>query len=94
MLPFRSATKCDPAVDENESSCGCFTFLEPAVTTALSLILEKEMKEAYGDQLWTEIVYIKPPWTLTGEKCYLHFPKLELLVALKPDGIFCAAECS
>nr|XP_060630487.1 transcriptional protein SWT1 isoform X1 [Anolis sagrei ordinatus] len=36
----------------------------------LSSILETELKIAYGD-LWTEVVYHKPPWTLTNVlECY------------------------
>lgn len=37
--------------------------LEDCLKGALSQILEVEMKAAYED-LWTEIVYLKPPWAL------------------------------
>ncbi|XP_074078325.1 transcriptional protein SWT1 isoform X1 [Macrotis lagotis] len=37
--------------------------LEKCLGTALSSILETEMKIAFGD-LWLEMVYVKPPWTL------------------------------
>ncbi|XP_027625884.1 transcriptional protein SWT1 isoform X2 [Tupaia chinensis] len=37
--------------------------LEKALGTALSSILETEMKIAFGD-LWMEMLYLKPPWTL------------------------------
>ncbi|XP_036610453.1 transcriptional protein SWT1 isoform X2 [Trichosurus vulpecula] len=37
--------------------------LEKYLGTALSSILETEMKIAFGD-LWLEMVYFKPPWTL------------------------------
>ncbi|XP_068930522.1 transcriptional protein SWT1 isoform X2 [Petaurus breviceps papuanus] len=37
--------------------------LEKCLGTALSSILETEMKIAFGD-LWLEMVYFKPPWTL------------------------------
>lgn len=32
--------------------------------TTLSVILEVEMKEAYGNDLWSTIVLKKPPWTM------------------------------
>lgn len=35
------------------------------IVSALSYILEKEMKSAYKE-LWLDIVLKKPPWTLTG----------------------------
>ncbi|XP_062067484.1 transcriptional protein SWT1 [Lepus europaeus] len=37
--------------------------LEKSLGTALSSILETEMKIAFGN-LWMEILYVKPPWTL------------------------------
>ncbi|XP_045392364.1 transcriptional protein SWT1 isoform X1 [Lemur catta] len=37
--------------------------LEKSLGTALSSILETEMKIAFGN-LWMEILYLKPPWTL------------------------------
>ncbi|XP_036058727.1 transcriptional protein SWT1 isoform X3 [Onychomys torridus] len=37
--------------------------LEKSLGTALSSILETEMKIAFGD-LWMEVLYLKPPWTL------------------------------
>ncbi|KAM6217292.1 transcriptional protein SWT1 [Rhynchocyon petersi] len=37
--------------------------LEKSLGTALSSILETEMKIAFGD-LWMEMLYLKPPWTL------------------------------
>lgn len=37
----------------------------------LSCILETELKIAYGEDLWTEVVYRKPPWTLENVlECY------------------------
>ncbi|XP_072504487.1 transcriptional protein SWT1 isoform X2 [Notamacropus eugenii] len=39
--------------------------LEKCLGTALSSILETEMKIAFGD-LWLELVYFKPPWTLAN----------------------------
>ncbi|XP_036438238.1 transcriptional protein SWT1 isoform X2 [Colossoma macropomum] len=41
----------------------CVPVLESNLQSALSAVLEEEMKAAYGE-LWTEIVYLKPPWTL------------------------------
>ncbi|XP_066548340.1 transcriptional protein SWT1 [Amia ocellicauda] len=44
--------------------------IEGALRRALSTVLEAEMKLAFED-LWLEIVYIKPPWTLTDLlKCF------------------------
>ncbi|KFP88312.1 Transcriptional protein SWT1 [Apaloderma vittatum] len=44
--------------------------LEKNLGEALSCILETEMKIAYGN-LWMEILYLKPPWTLANLlKCY------------------------
>ncbi|XP_062961415.1 transcriptional protein SWT1 [Cynocephalus volans] len=37
--------------------------LEKSLGTALSSILETEMKMAFGN-LWMEMLYLKPPWTL------------------------------
>ncbi|XP_006901383.1 PREDICTED: transcriptional protein SWT1-like [Elephantulus edwardii] len=37
--------------------------LEKSLGTALSSILETEMKIAFGE-LWMEMLYLKPPWTL------------------------------
>lgn len=37
--------------------------LEKCLGTALSSILETEMKIAFGN-LWMEVLYLKPPWTL------------------------------
>ncbi|XP_028823678.1 transcriptional protein SWT1 [Denticeps clupeoides] len=47
------------AIDLDDIVC----VLEDNLRRALSVILESEMKEAYGD-LWFEIVYVKPPWKL------------------------------
>ncbi|XP_065601743.1 transcriptional protein SWT1 [Cyrtonyx montezumae] len=44
--------------------------LENNLGEALSCILETEMKVAYGN-LWMEILYLKPPWTLANLlQCY------------------------
>ncbi|XP_045905109.1 transcriptional protein SWT1 isoform X2 [Micropterus dolomieu] len=41
----------------------CLSELEDCLREVLSDVLEVEMKAAY-DELWLEIVYLKPPWTL------------------------------
>ncbi|KAM6921964.1 transcriptional protein SWT1 [Xenentodon cancila] len=41
----------------------CLPELEECLREVLSEVLEVEMKAAYED-LWPEVVYIKPPWTL------------------------------
>ncbi|XP_067368220.1 transcriptional protein SWT1 isoform X2 [Channa argus] len=41
----------------------CVSELEDCLREVLSDVLEVEMKAAYED-LWLEIVYVKPPWTL------------------------------
>ncbi|XP_048831940.1 transcriptional protein SWT1 isoform X2 [Brienomyrus brachyistius] len=51
-----------PAVDSHELGT-CASVLEDALQEVLSKVLMKEMKVAYGD-LWEEIVFVKPPWTL------------------------------
>ncbi|XP_048109277.1 uncharacterized protein swt1 isoform X2 [Alosa alosa] len=38
--------------------------LEDTLKDVLSAILQQEMKEVFG-HLWTEIVYLKPPWSLS-----------------------------
>ncbi|XP_039984890.1 transcriptional protein SWT1 isoform X2 [Xiphias gladius] len=41
----------------------CFSEMEDNLRQVLSDVLEVEMKAAYED-LWLEIIYLKPPWTL------------------------------
>ncbi|XP_028667203.1 transcriptional protein SWT1 [Erpetoichthys calabaricus] len=44
--------------------------IKESLRKALSVVLETEMKIAF-DNLWTEIVYVKPPWTLSDIlKCF------------------------
>ncbi|KAM9280545.1 transcriptional protein SWT1 isoform 3-T5 [Cariama cristata] len=53
-------------VELQQSKCD----LEKNLGEALSCILETEMKIAFGN-LWMEILYLKPPWTLANLlKCY------------------------
>ncbi|XP_067846598.1 transcriptional protein SWT1 isoform X2 [Heptranchias perlo] len=42
---------------------GIISQLEKSLGSALSAILETEMKTVYDD-LWTEILFLKPPWSL------------------------------
>ncbi|KAK2884070.1 hypothetical protein Q8A67_017707 [Cirrhinus molitorella] len=56
--------KHSDAVEERQLS-ECVSLLESCLQRALSEVLEEEMKAAYGE-LWTEIVYVKPPWNLEG----------------------------
>ncbi|XP_050994848.1 transcriptional protein SWT1 isoform X2 [Labeo rohita] len=56
--------KRSDAVEERQLS-ECVSLLESCLQGALSEVLEEEMKVAYGE-LWTEIVYVKPPWNLEG----------------------------
>ncbi|TRZ02410.1 hypothetical protein DNTS_034466 [Danionella cerebrum] len=56
--------------EEQQKLSECVSLLESCLQRVLSVVLEEEMKEVYGD-LWTEIVYVKPPWTLEGVlKCF------------------------
>ncbi|XP_066533809.1 transcriptional protein SWT1 isoform X2 [Hoplias malabaricus] len=70
--------QCDEeeAASRREAACvkrelsECVSVLESNLKSALSAVLEEEMKAAYGE-LWTEIVYLKPPWTLeTVLQCF------------------------
>ncbi|KAA0708483.1 Transcriptional protein SWT1 [Triplophysa tibetana] len=61
-------TRNDPAEEPQLSDC--VSILESCLQGALSEVLEEEMKAAFGE-LWTEIVYVKPPWNLDGVlKCF------------------------
>ncbi|XP_009949705.1 PREDICTED: transcriptional protein SWT1, partial [Leptosomus discolor] len=70
--------KCDTEFEKTEGGDPSVTSrfpdilpdLEKNLGEALSCILETEMKIAFGN-LWMEILYLKPPWTLTNLlKCY------------------------
>jgi len=39
--------------------------LQCILREGIAVIIETEMKEAYGDELWLSIVKIQPPWTLS-----------------------------
>ncbi|XP_041646974.1 transcriptional protein SWT1 [Cheilinus undulatus] len=49
--------------EQTEWDLGCVSALEKCLCEVLSDILEVEMKSAF-EELWLEIVYLKPPWTL------------------------------
>ncbi|KAM9358397.1 transcriptional protein SWT1 [Symphorus nematophorus] len=49
--------------ETSKSVSECVSELEDCLREVLSDVLEVEMKAAYED-LWLEIVYLKPPWTL------------------------------
>ncbi|XP_026938816.1 transcriptional protein SWT1 isoform X4 [Sagmatias obliquidens] len=64
------ATSLENSCEEESTNSGlCIPLesivsdLEKSLGTALSSILETEMKIAFGN-LWTEVLYLKPPWTL------------------------------
>ncbi|NXW48640.1 SWT1 protein, partial [Nyctiprogne leucopyga] len=71
-------SKCDTEFEKTEGGDASLTAqfpnilpdLEKNLGEALSCILETEMKIAFGN-LWMEILYLKPPWTLASLlKCY------------------------
>ncbi|XP_009461812.1 PREDICTED: transcriptional protein SWT1 [Nipponia nippon] len=71
-------SKCDTEFEKTERGDASLTArfpnilpdLEKNLGEALSCILETEMKIAFGN-LWMEILYLKPPWTLGNLlKCY------------------------
>ncbi|XP_027790682.1 transcriptional protein SWT1 isoform X5 [Marmota flaviventris] len=64
------ATPVEESSDEKSTNSGLSILLERIISdlekslgTALSSILETEMKIAFGN-LWMEMLYLKPPWTL------------------------------
>ncbi|XP_074763154.1 transcriptional protein SWT1 [Athene noctua] len=66
--------------------------LEKNLGEALSCILETEMKIAFGN-LWMEILYLKPPWTLANLlKCYKkHW--MAVFGYVVPRSLLSAIEC-
>ncbi|XP_051929332.1 transcriptional protein SWT1 isoform X2 [Hippocampus zosterae] len=52
-----------PTVEEKENIKKCVSEFENCLQEVLSNVLEMEMKATY-DELWQEIIYIKPPWNL------------------------------
>ncbi|XP_060088380.1 transcriptional protein SWT1 [Heteronotia binoei] len=60
----------NPREMSSDHLLGIICDLEKSLGEALSCILQAEMKIAYGD-LWTEVVYHTPPWTLADLlECY------------------------
>nr|XP_005487093.1 transcriptional protein SWT1 isoform X2 [Zonotrichia albicollis] len=66
--------------------------LEKNLGEALSCILETEMKLAFGN-LWMEILYLKPPWTLANLlKCYKkHW--MAVFGYIVPRSLLSSIEC-
>ncbi|KFQ68335.1 Transcriptional protein SWT1 [Phaethon lepturus] len=66
--------------------------LERNLGEALSCILETEMKIAFGN-LWMEILYLKPPWTLANLlKCYKkHW--MAVFGHIVPRSLLSTVEC-
>ncbi|XP_033919492.1 transcriptional protein SWT1 isoform X2 [Melopsittacus undulatus] len=66
--------------------------LEKNLGEALSCILETEMKIAFGN-LWMEILYLKPPWTLENLlKCYRkHW--MAVFGHIVPRSLLSTVEC-
>ncbi|XP_071607422.1 transcriptional protein SWT1 isoform X3 [Heliangelus exortis] len=71
-------SKCDTEFEKTEEGDAALIAgfpnvlpdLEKTLGEVLSCILETEMKIAFGN-LWMEILYLKPPWTLANLlKCY------------------------
>ncbi|XP_047674070.1 transcriptional protein SWT1 isoform X2 [Tachysurus fulvidraco] len=59
----REEVKASRTKEPDRELSECVSVLESSLQKALSAILEEEMKAAFGD-LWLEIVYVKPPWSL------------------------------
>ncbi|XP_060685729.1 transcriptional protein SWT1 isoform X1 [Hemiscyllium ocellatum] len=59
----RSPKQHQPATESALVITSIISQLEKTLGTALSVILETEMKTIYED-LWTEILFVKPPWSL------------------------------
>ncbi|XP_077441023.1 transcriptional protein SWT1 [Vanacampus margaritifer] len=53
----------NPSVEEEKKMKECISELEDCLKEVLSNVLEMEMRATY-DELWQEIIYIKPPWNL------------------------------
>ncbi|KAF6734396.1 Transcriptional protein SWT1 [Oryzias melastigma] len=51
--------------EEKQRLSECLSDLEKCLRDVLSAVVEKEMKVAFDD-IWHEVVCIKPPWTLNG----------------------------
>ncbi|KAJ6657370.1 hypothetical protein lerEdw1_002537 [Lerista edwardsae] len=71
IVVFLADTEPKKAKENSTDPPSCIMLdLEKSLGEVLSSILQTEMIIAYGD-LWTEVVYHKPPWTLTKLlECY------------------------
>nr|XP_056700695.1 transcriptional protein SWT1 [Euleptes europaea] len=70
LLSEKEAEPKDLREKSAEPLSGIIRDLEKSLGEVLSSILQTEMKIAYGD-LWTEVVYRTPPWTLAALlECY------------------------
>ncbi|KGL86446.1 Transcriptional protein SWT1 [Charadrius vociferus] len=93
-------SKCDTEFEKTERGDTSLTAqfpnilpdLEKNLGEALSCILETEMKIAFGN-LWMEILYLKPPWTLANLlKCYKkHW--MAVFGYVVPRSLFSTIEC-
>ncbi|XP_075616657.1 transcriptional protein SWT1 isoform X1 [Balearica regulorum gibbericeps] len=89
-------SKCDAEFEKTERGDARFPNtlpdLEKNLGQALSCILETEMEIAFGN-LWLEIVYLKPPWTLANLlKCYKkHW--MAVFDYVVPRGLLSTIEC-
>ncbi|NXC44337.1 SWT1 protein, partial [Penelope pileata] len=93
-------SKCDTEFQKTERSDAYLTAqfpniipdLEKNLGEALSCILETEMKFAFGN-LWMEILYLKPPWTLANLlQCYKkHW--MAVFGYIVPRSLLATVEC-
>ncbi|XP_009996149.1 PREDICTED: transcriptional protein SWT1 [Chaetura pelagica] len=93
-------SKCDTELEKAEGGSAAPTQqfpnilpdLEKNLGEALSCILETEMKIAFGN-LWMEILYLKPPWTLANLlKCYRkHW--MAVFGCIVPRNLLSAVDC-
>ncbi|KFP28135.1 Transcriptional protein SWT1, partial [Colius striatus] len=92
-------SKCDTEFEKTEDGASLapqfpnsLPDLEKNLGEALSCILETEMKIAFGN-LWVEILYLKPPWTLANLlKCYKkHW--MAVFGYIVPRSLLSSIEC-
>ncbi|KAM7011946.1 transcriptional protein SWT1 [Tautogolabrus adspersus] len=60
---YKQRSKEEQDKEQAEWHLTCVSELEDCLRVVLSEVLEVEMKAAYDD-IWLEIVYVKPPWNL------------------------------
>ncbi|XP_074858343.1 transcriptional protein SWT1 [Carettochelys insculpta] len=66
--------------------------LEKSLGEALSSILETEMKIAFGN-LWMEVVYLKPPWTLANLLQCFKKHWIAVFGSIVPRSLLSTIEC-